>query len=137
MRIDLLVNDFVYRAVKDRFIVLFEENFRRNFIHVLDVASVFLFGIENFQLMKGEAFNVGLSTANLTKRQLCEKIKEHVEEFEIVSSDVGMDPDKRDYLVSNKKIESLGWRANYSLDHGIAELIRGYKILYPNIYSNA
>lgn len=137
MRMDLLVNDFVYRAVKDRFIVLFEENFRRNFIHVLDVANAFLFGIKNFELMKGEAFNVGLSAANLTKRQLCEKIKDHVEEFEIVASEVSTDPDKRDYLVSNEKIESLGWQANFTLDHGIAELIRGYRILYPNIYSNA
>ena len=136
MRMDLLVNDFTYRAYKDRFIILFEEHFRRNYIHIRDVAKAFVFGIENYVEMKGQPFNVGLSSANLTKRQLCEKIKEYVPEFYIHSAAVGEDPDKRDYLVSNEKIESLGWRSDHTLDTGIQELLKGYKILKPNKYAN-
>jgi nucleoside-diphosphate-sugar epimerase len=133
MRMDLLVNDFVYRAYKEKSIVLFEEHFRRNFIHVRDVAKAFLFGIENFSSMKGEAFNLGLSSANLTKRQLAEKIKEYIPEFHIVSAEVGEDPDKRDYLVSNEKLESKGWSPDFKLDQGIKELIKGYQIIRPGI----
>ena len=136
MRMDLLVNDFVYRAVTDRSLVLFEEHFRRNYIHVRDVAKAFLFGINNYDKMKGEAFNVGLSSANITKRQLAEKIQEYVPELYIHSAEIGQDPDKRDYIVSNEKIESLGWRADYSLDEGIQELIKGYNIIKPNSFSN-
>jgi len=137
MRMDLLVNDFVYRAVRDRFIVLFEEHFRRNYIHVADVANAFLFGLTNYETMKGEPYNVGLSTANLTKRQLCEKIQKHLPEFYITSAEVGQDPDKRDYMVSNKKIESLGWEPDFSIDDGIKELIKGYRVIQPNIFVNA
>ena len=136
MRMDLLVNDFVYRAVKDRFIILFEEHFRRNYIHIRDVARTFLFGITNFEKMAGQPYNVGLSSANLTKRELCEQIKKHIPGFYIHSAPVGEDPDKRDYLVSNEKIESLGWRPEYSLDMGIRELIKGYGILTPNRFAN-
>ena len=136
MRMDLLVNDFTYRAFKDRFIVLFEEYFRRNYIHIRDVAAAFIFGIEHYDQMKGEPFNVGLSAANLTKRQLCEKIKEYIPGLYIDSAPVGEDPDKRDYLVSNKKIESLGWSPNYTLDMGIQELLKGYQILKPNKFAN-
>jgi nucleoside-diphosphate-sugar epimerase len=136
MRMDLLVNDFTYRAYKDRFIILFEENFRRNYIHIRDVAKAFIFGIKNYEKMKGEPFNVGLSSANLTKRQLCKKIKEYLPDFYIHSAPVGEDPDKRDYLVSNKKIESLGWRPDHTLDMGIQELLKGYKILKPNKFAN-
>lgn len=136
MRMDLLVNDFTYRAFRDRFIVLFEEHFRRNFIHVRDVARAFIFGIENYERMKGEPFNVGLSSANLTKRQLCEKIKEYVPDLYIHSAPVGEDPDKRDYVVSNEKIEGLGWSPDYSLDDGIIELLKGFKILKPNRFAN-
>jgi nucleoside-diphosphate-sugar epimerase len=136
MRMDLLVNDFVYRAVTDRSLVLFEEHFRRNYIHVRDVTKAFLFGIENYDKMKGEPYNVGLSSANLTKRQLAEKIKEYVPELYIHSAEIGEDPDKRDYIVSNKKIESLGWRADYTLDDGIQELIKGYNIIKPNSFAN-
>lgn len=136
MRLDLLVNDFTYRAYRDRFIILFEEHFRRNYIHVRDVAKAFLFGINNYDRMKGEPFNVGLSTANLTKRQLCEKIKEYISNFYIHSAPVGEDPDKRDYLVSNEKIESLGWKPAYSLDDGIKELCKAYRILKPNRFAN-
>ena len=136
MRMDLLVNDFVYRAVEDRALVLFEEHFRRNYIHVRDVAKAFLFGFENYGRMKGEPYNVGLSSANLTKRELAEKIRKYVPELYIHSAEIGEDPDKRDYTVSNEKIESLGWKPDYSLDDGIQELIKGYKIIRPNRFTN-
>jgi nucleoside-diphosphate-sugar epimerase len=137
MRMDLLVNDFTYRAHRDRFIILFEEHFRRNYVHIRDVVKAFIFGIDNYNKMKGEPYNVGLSSANLTKRQLCEKIKEHVPSFYIHSASVGEDPDKRDYLVSNEKIESLGWNPDYTLNDGIQELLKGYKMLKINKYTNA
>jgi nucleoside-diphosphate-sugar epimerase len=136
MRMDLLVNDFTYRAHRDSFIILFEEHFRRNYVHIRDVVKAFIFGIDNYNKMKGEPYNVGLSSANLTKRQLCEKIKEHVPSFYIHSAPIGEDPDKRDYLVSNEKIETLGWKPDNSLDDGIKELIKGYKIIKPNIFAN-
>ena len=136
MRMDLLVNDFTFRAIKDRAIILFEEHFRRNYIHVRDVARAFFFGIDNYEKMSGEPYNVGLSSANLTKKQLCDKIKKYVPEFYIHSAEIGEDPDKRDYIVSNEKIESLGWKPDYSLDDGIQELIKGYKILKPNRFAN-
>lgn len=136
MRMDLLVNDFTYRAFKDRSVILFEDHFRRNYIHVRDVASAFMFGMDNYDKMKGQPYNVGLSTANLTKRQLAEKIKQYVPEFYIHSAAIGEDPDKRDYLVSNDKIEGLGWRPAHSLDDGIVELLKGYKILKPNRFAN-
>lgn len=136
MRMDLLVNDFTYRAFKDRFIILFEEHFRRNYIHIRDVAKAFLFAIDHSNEMIGEPFNVGLSSANLTKRQLCEKIKEYIPDFYIHSAPVGEDPDKRDYIVSNEKLESMGWCADHTLDMGITELLKGYKILRPNKFAN-
>jgi nucleoside-diphosphate-sugar epimerase len=136
MRLDLLVNDFVHRAVTDRSIVLFESQFKRNYIHIRDVADVFLFGIQNFEKMKGEAFNVGLSDANLSKMELCLKIKEHILDFHILESEIGKDPDKRDYIVSNEKIEDAGFRPGHSLDTGIAELIKGYQILRTNPFCN-
>ena len=136
MRLDLLVNDFTFRAYKDRSIILFEEHFRRNFIHIRDVAKAFLFAIENYDKMKGEPFNVGLSSANLTKRQLCEKIKEYIPDLYIHSAPIGEDPDQRDYIVSNEKLESLGWQPDYTLEMGILELLKGYKILKPNRFAN-
>jgi len=136
MRMDLLVNDFVYRSLTDGALVLFEEHFRRNYIHIRDVAKAFLFGIENYEKMKGEPYNVGLSSANLTKRQLAEKIKEYIPKLYIHSAEIGEDPDKRDYVVSNEKIESLGWEPDHSLDDGIVELIKGYKIIRPNLFAN-
>jgi nucleoside-diphosphate-sugar epimerase len=135
MRMDLLVNDFVYRALDDRFIVLFEEHFRRNYIHIRDVVKAFVQAIDD-DAMLGEAYNLGLSSANLTKRQLAEKISDHLPEFLIHSADIGEDPDKRDYLVSNEKLESTGWSPDNSLDDGIDELIKGYSVLRPNIYAN-
>ena len=135
MRMDLLVNDFVYRALNDRFIVLFEEHFRRNYIHIRDVVKAFVKAIDDDSML-GEAYNLGLSSANLTKRQLAEKISDHLPEFLIHSADIGEDPDKRDYLVSNEKLESTGWKPDNSLDEGIDELIKGYSVLRPNIYAN-
>ena len=136
MRMDLLVNDFVYRAYKDRFIVLFESHYKRNYIHIRDIVSVFLHGINNFDIMKGEPYNVGLSDANLSKFELCEKIKEQLPDFHVFESDIGKDPDKRDYIVSNDKIEETGWHPNYSIQDGIKELIAGYSYLNVNPFNN-
>jgi nucleoside-diphosphate-sugar epimerase len=137
MRIDLLVNEFVYRAINDRAIVLFEAHFRRNYIHVRDVARAFLHGIDNFDAMKSEPYNVGLSDANLSKLELCRKIKEHLPAFVFLEAPVGEDPDKRDYVVSNEKIERTGFGPRHSLDEGIRELIKGYRMLRNNVYGNA
>jgi nucleoside-diphosphate-sugar epimerase len=136
MRLDLLVNDFVYRAVTDRALVVFEGHFRRNYIHVRDVASVFLHGLANFETMRGRAYNVGLEDANLTKLELCAAIQRHVPKFQYLEAAVGEDPDKRDYLVSNQRILATGWRPAHSLDDGIRELIKGYRILRANAYAN-
>jgi nucleoside-diphosphate-sugar epimerase len=136
MRIDLLVNDFTLRAVRDRAVVIFEGHFRRNYIHVRDVAKAFMHGITNYDAMRGQAYNVGLSEANLTKLQLCAKIKEHVPEFVYLESAIGHDPDKRDYLVSNAKLEATGWASEWGLDRGIKELIKGYRLLRVQNFTN-
>ena len=136
MRMDLLVNDFVYRAFKDRFIVLFESHFKRNYIHIRDISNVFFHGIENYDDLKGEAYNVGLSDANLSKMELCKKIKNHISDFHIFESEIAEDPDKRDYIVSNEKIEATGWKPNFSIDDGIKELIKAYSYLKINPYNN-
>jgi nucleoside-diphosphate-sugar epimerase len=136
MRLDLLVNDFTYRACTDRFIVLFESQFKRNFVHVRDVARAFLHAIDNFDAMKGQIYNVGLSDANLSKRELCERIQQHLPSFVIYESAVGTDPDKRDYIVSNEKIEKTGFRTAHSLDAGIRELLKGFTMLRNSKYAN-
>ena len=136
MRMDLLVNDFVYRAYSDKFIVLFESHFKRNYIHIRDIASVFFHAIENYSTMKGEPYNVGLSNANLSKLELCERIKNHLPEFHIFESDIAKDPDKRDYIVSNDKIESTGWEPQFSIDDGIKELIKFYSYAKINKHNN-
>lgn len=136
MRMDLLVNDFTYRAVTDRFIVLFQAHFMRNYLHVRDVAGVFLHAIKNFDAMKNEPYNVGLSSANISKWQLCEEIKQQVPDFYFTEADVGEDPDKRDYMVSNEKIEKTGFRTQFTIQDGIRELIKGYRILKRNQYAN-
>ena len=136
MRIDLLVNDFVYRAVYDRTVVLFESHFKRNFIHVRDVSRVFAHGLANFDAMKGEPYNVGLSDANLSKRELCECIQGHIPEFVFMEAAIGEDPDKRDYIVSNDKVEATGFTPAHSLDDGIAELIKGYTMIRDSLYTN-
>jgi nucleoside-diphosphate-sugar epimerase len=136
MRLDLLVNDFVYRAVYDRAVTLFEAHFKRNYIHIQDVASVFMFGLEHYGEMKGRAYNVGLSSANLSKRELCEQIQRHIPEFVFFESGIGEDPDKRDYIVSNDRIEATGWRPRFSLDDGIRELIQAYGIVRQRAFTN-
>jgi nucleoside-diphosphate-sugar epimerase len=136
MRIDLLVNDFVYRAVNDRFVVLFEAHFKRNYIHIRDVARAFLHGMDKFGEMRGRPFNVGLSDANLSKAELCERIKVHVPSFQYLEAPVGEDPDKRDYIVSNSRIESTGYAPAFSLDDGIRELIKGYRMIRNRVYGN-
>ena len=133
MRVDLLVNDFTYKAITDKYIVVFERNFKRNFIHIKDVASAFIFMIENYDTYKGEVFNVGLSDANLSKKELLEKIQTYVKDFAVSYNDYYEDPDKRDYIVSNEKIESTGWKPVWNLDKGIEELIHGYKMIVPKM----
>jgi nucleoside-diphosphate-sugar epimerase len=136
MRIDLLVNDFTYRAVTDRAVVIFEGEAKRNYIHIRDVAKAFLHALDNYDTMNANAYNVGLSSANLSKLELCAKIKEYVPEFVWLKAAVGEDPDKRDYLVSNEKMERTGWRPDYTLDMGIQELIRGYRMIRNTCFSN-
>lgn len=136
MRVDLLVNDFVYRAINDKAVVLFEADFTRNYIHVRDVARAFIHAIANFETMRDHCYNVGLSDANLSKRQLCQVIREQVPNFVFLDSPIGEDPDKRDYIVSNEKIEATGFRPAHSLRAGIAELIKGYVMLNNARYTN-
>lgn len=133
MRTDLLVNDFTYKAITDKYIVVFEKNFKRNYIHIRDVANAFLFMLQNYEKYKGEVFNVGLSDANLNKQELLEKIKQYVPDFAISYNDYYEDPDKRDYIVSNKKIEETGWKAKFTLDIGIKELIMAYQMIIPKM----
>lgn len=136
MRIDLLVNDFTYRAVHDRFVVLFESSFKRNYVHVRDVSRVFQHAIANFDTMKGQIYNVGLSDANVSKRELCERIQKQVPDFVFLDAPVGKDPDQRNYIVSNAKIEATGFKPMYSLDAGIGDLIKGYTMIKNTRYGN-
>ena len=129
MRTDLLVNDFTYKSVVDGYLVLFEAHFKRNYIHVQDIARTFQFIIENYEKCKGQAFNVGLSTANLSKLELAEKIKSHIPSLVIKQDDFKEDFDKRNYIVSNEKLEALGWKPIYDLDYGIKQLMSAYKIV--------
>ena len=133
MRTDLLVNDFVYKAITDKYIVVFEKSFKRNFIHIQDVANVFLFMLENYDKYKGEVFNVGLSNANLSKQELLEKIQFHVKNFAVSYNDYYEDPDKRDYIVSNTKVELTGWSPKWDIDMGINELIMAYQMIVPKM----
>jgi nucleoside-diphosphate-sugar epimerase len=136
MRLDLLVNDFTYRAFSQKYIVLFEAHFKRNYIHVRDVARAFMFGIDNFERMKNQTYNVGLSTANLSKMELCLEIKKQVPDFFITESEINKDPDQRNYIVSNDKIEGMGYLPQHDIQSGVRELIKGFSILTPNKYSN-
>ena len=136
MRIDLLVNDFTYRAVHDRFVVLFESSFKRNYVHVRDVSRVFQHAIANFDKMKGQIYNVGLSDANVSKKELCERIQTQVQDFVFLDAPVGKDPDQRNYIVSNAKIEATGYKPMYSLDMGINDLIKGYTMIKNTRYGN-
>ncbi len=136
MRLDLLVNDFVYRAVMDRAVVVFEGHFKRNYIHIRDVARVFLHALENFEAMRGKAYNVGLDDANLSKLELCAEIKKQLPNFVSVEAAIGEDPDKRDYIVSNARLYATGFRPEWPLQRGIAELIKAYTVLRNTQYSN-
>jgi nucleoside-diphosphate-sugar epimerase len=136
MRMDLLVNDFVYRAVHDHAVLVFEGHFKRNYIHIRDVARVFSHGLENFEAMKGKPYNVGLDDANLSKLELCAEIKKQLPSFVYVQAAIGEDPDKRDYIVSNARLMATGFKPEWSLSRGITELTKGYTILRGNPSSN-
>ena len=136
MRIDLLVNDFTYRAVTDKFVVLFESYFKRNYIHVRDVSRAFQHAIANFDKMKGQIYNVGLTEANVSKKELCQVIQRHVPDFKFIDAPIGKDPDQRNYVVSNAKIEATGYQTSVSLDQGISELIKGYCMIKNSRYGN-
>jgi len=136
MRTDLLVNNFVYKALYDKSILIFEGHFKRNFIHIQDVTDALIFSLENFQNMKNNIFNVGLDSANMSKIELAKFIKKFLPYFSIIESDIGKDPDKRDYIVSNKKILEKGFLPKYDLEFGVKELIKGLKFLPRSIVSN-
>ena len=136
MRIDLLVNDFTYRAVYDGFVVLFESHFKRNYVHVKDVSRVFQNSLLNHEKMCGQIYNVGLSEANVSKLELCEKIKKHLPSFTFLEAPLGKDPDQRNYIVSNEKLEKTGYKTAFSLDHGIEELIKGFTMIKNTKYGN-
>ena len=133
MRTDLLVNEFVYKAMTDKYITVFEKHFKRNFIHIQDVASVFLWALNNYEKMKHNVYNVGLSDANLNKQELLETIQKHVPNFAVSYNDFYEDPDKRNYIVSNEKIEATGWKPEWSLDRGIEQLIQAYQMIVPKM----
>jgi nucleoside-diphosphate-sugar epimerase len=136
MRLDLLVNDFTYRAVTDRCVVLFEPHFKRNYLHVRDAARAFMHALKNYGKMRGRPYNVGLSDANLSKLELCQVIKKHVPDFYFIGAEIGKDPDQRNYIVSNRRIEATGFQPAVSLNEGIHELIKGFQIIQRNQYSN-
>lgn len=136
MRIDLLVNDFTHRAVTDRAVVIFEGHAKRNYIHVRDVVGAFQHAVANFDVMRGQPYNVGLSDANLSKLELCEEIRRQVPGFTFLEAAIGEDPDKRDYIVSNSKLEATGWQPAWSLQAGISELIKGYRMIRNSRFSN-
>jgi nucleoside-diphosphate-sugar epimerase len=136
MRLDLLVNHFVYAAVSDGYIVIFEKDFKRNYVHIRDVADCFVHTIANAQRMAGRPYNVGLDSANLSKEELALKIKEHVPRFFVHFSAIGTDPDKRNYLVSNQRLREAGFQARRGLDEGIRELLKGYRMLGRSAMGN-
>lgn len=137
MRMDLLVNDFVYRAVTDRAVVLFEGHFKRNYLHVRDAAKVFLHGIKNFEEMKGRPYNVGLEDANLSKIELCRLIQKSIPNFVFLEAPIGEDPDKRNYIVSNARVLAAGYRPDWTVEAGIQELVKCYQILNRSVHANA
>ncbi|HRT05692.1 MAG TPA: SDR family oxidoreductase [Kiritimatiellia bacterium] len=136
MRLDLLVNDFTYRAVVDRFVVLFEAHFKRNYIHVRDVARAFCHALDHFDEMQGQPYNVGLSDANLSKMELCQEIQKQIPDFTVMEAPIGKDPDQRNYVVSNAKIEATGYKPQISIQRAIAELIKGYQVVRRNQHAN-
>jgi nucleoside-diphosphate-sugar epimerase len=131
-----LVNDFTYRAFRDGFVVLFEADFKRNYVHIRDVSDAFLYAIDNFDALNGQAYNLGLDEANYSKRELCELIQKQVPKFYYTEAKVGEDPDKRNYIVSNAKLEKAGFKARRGLETGITELLKAYQILHGTDYQN-
>ena len=136
MRTDLLVNDLTYRAVNDGYVIIFEGHFKRNYVHVRDVCDAFIHAIYNFDVMKSQIYNVGLSSANVSKLELCEIIKKHIPGFTIVEGEIKKDPDQRNYIVSNAKLEATGFEMMHDLDSGVEELLKGYRMIKNNIYGN-
>jgi nucleoside-diphosphate-sugar epimerase len=136
MRLDLLVNHFVYAAVTDGYLVLFEKHFKRNFIHVRDVADAFLHALNHYDAMKGKPYNAGLDAANVSKEELALKVKEHVPNFYLHFAEVGSDPDKRNYVVSNQRLREAGFTAKRGLDEGIRELLKGYRMMARSAFKN-
>jgi nucleoside-diphosphate-sugar epimerase len=136
MRLDLLVNDFTYKAITQKYIVLFESHFKRNYIHIQDIAKAFLHTLDNFESMKNNIYNLGLSSANLSKMELCLEIKKFVPDFYITESEFNQDPDKRNYIVSNEKIEKTGFSPDFDIKRGIKELLKGVQLLTNTKYSN-
>ena len=136
MRLDLLVNNFVYRAISDGFVILFEGHFKRNYIHVQDVIQAFNLALNDEKNFKGEIFNVGLSEANISKVDLCREIQSIIPSFTYLEAALGKDPDQRNYVVSNQKIENLGFKPTVSLRGGLEELVKGLKMFNHKPFSN-
>ena len=136
MRLDLLVNNFTLRAITDGFVIVFEGHFKRNYIHILDVVQAFNLAIEKKDQFKGEIFNVGLSQANISKIELCQEIKKIVPDFLFLEAPLGKDPDQRNYIVSNKKIEALGFSPAVGLQEGLNELVKGLKMFNHKPFTN-
>jgi nucleoside-diphosphate-sugar epimerase len=136
MRLDLLVNHFVYAAVTDGTLVIFEKGFKRNYVHIRDVADAFVFAIENAARLVGRPYNLGLDAANFSKEELALKIKEHVPRFYVHFAEVGSDPDKRNYIVSNQRLREAGFEAKRSLDEGIRELLTAFRMLGRGRFRN-
>jgi nucleoside-diphosphate-sugar epimerase len=136
MRLDLLVNDFTYRAVVDRFVVLFEPHFKRNYLHVRDGARAFRHALACYASMVGRPYNVGLSNANISKQELCQAIQKYVPEFTFMVAEIGKDPDQRNYIVSNARIEATGYATTVDLDAGLQDLLRGFQVVRRNQYAN-
>jgi nucleoside-diphosphate-sugar epimerase len=136
MRMDLLVNDFVWRAVQDRAVVVFEGHCKRNYIHVRDVVRAFLHAINRFDQMKDRPYNVGLDDANLSKLELCREIQRVLPQFAFFEAPIGEDPDKRDYIVSNERLLGTGFRPEWSLERGVLELIKCYTVVRSMAYGN-
>jgi len=136
MRLDLLVNHFVYAAVTDGYIVIFEKEFKRNYVHIRDVADCFVYCIGHPEKMVGRPYNVGLDVANLSKEELALKVKQYVPNFYIHFGPVGSDPDKRNYIVSNQRLREAGFEARRSLEEGIKELLKGYRMMGRSPFKN-
>lgn len=137
MRLDLLVNHFVYTAWTEGYIVVFEKDFKRNYVHIRDVADCMLHGIAHAPRMVGKPYNVGLDQANLSKEELALAVKQHVPHFYIHFAAIGQDPDQRNYVVSNQRLREAGFEARRSLDEGIRELLKGYRMMGRALFKNA